>query len=146
MGSKSSQTNDSNRPITVAIGIVLRGNQVLICQRKTDAVLGGYWEFPGGKIEPGETPAQAVIRELKEELDIVVTAGATLPTIEHTYDHGVIRLSPIHCTLTAGEPRAIGCQRFQWVECNRLSEYTFPAANAPLLQLLARASTLHPPV
>lgn len=146
MGGNPSPTNDSNRPIAVAIGMVLRGSQVLICQRKNEAVLGGYWEFPGGKMEPGETPAQAAIRELKEELDIVVTPGATLPLVQHTYDHGVIRLTPILCTLTAGEPRAIGCQRFLWVECNRLSDYTFPAANAPLLQLLAQASILHPPV
>ncbi|MGN6504531.1 MAG: (deoxy)nucleoside triphosphate pyrophosphohydrolase [Tepidisphaeraceae bacterium] len=123
--------------VAVAIGIVIERGRLLICQRKATAVLGGLWEFPGGKVEPGESDADAAIRELREELGIVVRPIEHLAPITHTYPHATIRLQPILCRLVDGSPRAIECVDFRWVAPEALRDYTFPEANGPLLAIVA---------
>src|SRR5437762_4675350 len=83
--------------IDAAIAIVVRDGKILVCQRKADDVLGGYWEFPGGKCEDGETLEECLTRELREEIGITVTSPEPLAPIDHAYDHGQVRLHPFIC-------------------------------------------------
>ena len=131
----------NQRQINVAIGVLSRrrgdGRHVLIAKRPDDAVLGGYWEFPGGKIEADESPEQCLVREFMEEVGIVVQVGEALPVIKHRYPHGWVRLHPFLCSPGADPvPRRPGGEASRWVGVGELSRYQFPPANAPLLELL----------
>jgi len=119
--------------IRVAIGVVIIDRQVLICRRLDSAELGGLWEFPGGKIEPGESAAAAAVRELFEELAIDVRPIETFESILHEYAHARVELFPILCEHLAGEPAAVGCAEFKWVPIARLNDYAFPAGNDSLI-------------
>jgi mutator protein MutT len=120
--------------IDVAVGIVVRAGQVLICRRKATGSFGGYWEFPGGKCEMDEAPEQCVVRELREELAIEILPDQALETLEHDYPHFRVRLYPFLCKLLQGEPRLIECVQFEWIDPPRLVDYRFPEANEPLLR------------
>jgi mutator protein MutT len=117
----------------VAIGIVTRAGRVLICQRPEGKNFAGYWEFPGGKREGGETIEQCLRRELREELSIEVTPVRALSTVDHDYPRGPIRLHPWVCTYDAGDPQPLASQRVLWVEPRDLTQYQFPPANDALL-------------
>lgn len=125
------------KQIDVVIGLVCRANQLLICQRRTQDPLGGLWEFPGGKLERGESREHCLARELAEELDIRVRILRPLPTIEYEYSSVHVRLHPYLCAHLDGEPKPLASQQLAWVAAGDLSHYTFPAANAPLLGWLA---------
>ena len=126
-------------PIDVVIGVVLREDgQVLICQRKFDGHLGGYWEFPGGKVEPGESLEHCLLRELQEELAIHVRPLGRLDVIEHDYPARRLRLHPYLCAHAGGVPQPIGCQRVEWITPSRLTEFRFPPANDALIAHLIR--------
>jgi mutator protein MutT len=123
-------------PIRVSIAIVRRGDDVLICQRKSDAVLGGFWEFPGGKLLAHETPPAAAVREVTEELGIHVVADRALEVITFTYPHGTVELHPILCDYRSGEPQALGCANWKWLPAHDLRAADFPPANAALIERL----------
>src|SRR5688500_11500245 len=97
MGSKNPTTPSIQPRIDAAIALVTAGDKLLICQRKNGDTLGGYWEFPGGKCENGETLKQCLARELREELAIVARPIARLTPIEHDYPHALLRLHPFVC-------------------------------------------------
>lgn len=120
--------------IDVVIGIVTRGDHVLICRRPSHTILPGHWEFPGGKRESGESLEICLSRELTEELAIVVEPTIALPTLEHDYPTGRICLHPYFCRLVDGEPRPIACDEMRWVHFNQIAHYQFPPANGPLLE------------
>jgi len=124
----------------VAVGVVVEGCgrdcQVLITRRRQETVLGGCWEFPGGKIEPGETSQQCVVREIKEELGLCVRVNQALMTVEYVYAHGRVRLEPYYCTRLSGELRHIEVAEHRWVTPDQLQDYQFPPANRQLLALL----------
>ena len=125
------------RLLDVAIGIVVSGGRFLICRRRSSDSFGGYWEFPGGKVEPGETPADCARREVREELDIGVTPVQALELIEHDYPKTRVRLHPFICRHDAGDPTAISAAEFAWVTGPALREYRFPEANRGLVEQLA---------
>ena len=125
-------------PVNVAIGIVLHDGHILICQRRQGDHLAGFWEFPGGKQEPNETPAACVLRELKEELGIDVHPIESFAPIDWEYPTVHVRLHPYLCELIAGEPVPLACQRLAWVKPTALVEYRFPPANEDLIARLAR--------
>ncbi|GAB4367293.1 MAG: 8-oxo-dGTP diphosphatase MutT [Spirochaetales bacterium] len=85
------------KPLPVSCGILQKGGKILALRRKEGTELGGKWEFPGGKIEPGETPETCLERELKEELDLEVVLGEALPPVLHSYPHRTILLHPYLC-------------------------------------------------
>ncbi len=122
----------------IAAGIVWKRGRVLIDQRKPDALLGGLWEFPGGKQREGETPEQAAVREVAEETGLTVRPGEVLATIRHAYSHFRITLRAVECTWVSGQARAIECEQVRWVWPSQLGRYPFPKANARLLPLLQR--------
>src|SRR5829696_6573139 len=134
-------TADETAPpqVDVVIGVVLRDDgHLLVCQRKSNGHLGGYWEFPGGKREPGESLEQCLVRELEEELAIRVRPLAALDVIEHDYPAVRVRLHPYLCTHLDGDTKPLGCERLQWVGPTELAQYSFPPANARLIAYLVR--------
>ncbi len=127
--------------IDVAIAVVVRQGKVLITRRKEDALLGGLWEFPGGKCEAHETIQQCLVRELWEELELQVRPTVTLSPINHSYAKFEVCLHPFICLIDGGKMKLIGCQDARWVEAEQLREYEFPPANAPLIEEVIRALT-----
>ena len=109
---------------------------MLITRRRPDSVLGGYWEFPGGKIEPGETAQQCVAREIYEELGLCVRVDQPLLAVEHVYQHGRVRLEPYYCTRLSGQLRHLQVAEHRWVTPEQLHDYRFPRANGKLLERL----------
>jgi mutator protein MutT len=118
--------------------MVCHEGRVLIAQRRADAALGNYWEFPGGKVETGETPEQCVIRELREEMGITVRPIEALAPIDFNYTDKSVRLWPYLCTRLEGEARPLASQRIAWVNVCDLGQYRFPPANDSLLKTLAQ--------
>jgi len=120
--------------VDVAIAIITRGGRVLICQRPAGASFAGYWEFPGGKREAGESIRDCLVREVREELAMDVEPTAALRPVDHDYPRGRIRLHPHLCTTGASEPRLIACQAAKWVVPKDLKTYRFPPANESLIE------------
>lgn len=122
--------------VPVAVGVVWRGDQLLISRRPLDGLLGGLWEFPGGKIKPGEAPDEAVRREVEEEVGLKVKVGAILGTIRHAYTHFSITLHAYHCTYIDGTPRLLGCTDLKWIRWDEMGQFPFPRANSKLFPLI----------
>jgi mutator protein MutT len=126
------------KTIEVAAGLVFRDGKLLITKRFDDAHLGGLWEFPGGKVEPGETFPVCLARELREELGIDVAVGELVESLTHAYPEKTVHLRFFHCRWASGEAQTLGCAAFEWVIAAELSLYAFPAADATLIQRLQR--------
>ena len=123
--------------IEVAAGLVFRNGKLLITQRLPGSHCGRLWEFPGGKREPGETFAECLKRELREELAIEVEVGALVEELHHDYPDKSVFLKFFRCKWLANEPQALHCHDFAWVTHAQLRDYPFPAADARLLENLA---------
>ncbi len=130
------KVSDASNPIEVSAALILRGDRILITQRGAGSHLGGLWEFPGGKREPGETFEQCLARELREELGVEVKIGRLFEEITHDYVEKTVHLKFFLCELSEGEPRPIGCAAVKWVSKLELADYDFPAADARLLDHL----------
>lgn len=124
------------KEIQVAAGVIEQGDRVLIARRPQQAHQGGKWEFPGGKIESGENPWQALARELQEELGIVPLTGETLMNIKHDYGDKLVSLHFYRVTGFQGDPRGVEGQELRWVDKAELAQYEFPAANVPVLSAI----------
>jgi mutator protein MutT len=122
--------------IDVAAALVFREGKVLITQRHADAHLGGLWEFPGGKREPDEAFEACLQRELREELGIEVAIGDLVESLTHAYPEKTVHLKFYRCRWTEHEPQPLGCSAFKWVAAGELKDYSFPAADARLLERL----------
>jgi len=121
----------------IGVGVVLDGEgRVLIDQRLNEGLLGGLWEFPGGKQEEGEAITATIERELAEELAIAVEVGEELIVIEHAYSHKRLRFVVHICRWIAGEPQPLASQQVRWVVPAELDAYPFPAANARIIAAL----------
>ncbi len=123
--------------IEVVAAVIERAGRILIARRHGGSHLGGLWEFPGGKRQPGETPEAALVREIREELDAAVTVGELLDDVEWTYPEKTVRLLFFRCAL-AGEPRAAEGQEIAWVAPADLDRYEFPPADEGLVARLRR--------
>lgn len=124
------------------IGVAVIWNQagqILIDRRPQSGLLGGLWEFPGGKVEPGETIPACIAREIREELAIEITVGAQLTVVDHTYTHFRVTLHVHHCQYVSGEPQPIACDEIRWVSLAELDDYPFPKANIQIIAALRQA-------
>ena len=121
----------------IGVGVVLNAaGEVLIDQRLEEGLLGGMWEFPGGKQEAGETIGACIDRELMEELGITVQVGEELITVDHAYSHKKLRFVVHLCTWVSGDPQPLASQQVRWVRPESLNNYPFPAANARIIAAL----------
>ena len=130
-------TSTKSRSLRVVAGLIREGGRVLLTQRKPGRHLGLAWEFPGGKVEAGETDEQALRRELQEELGLEVNVGSRCFETRHVYGNREMHLLVYRCRVTAGEPQALDVNAFEWVEESRVSEREFLPADLPLVHGLA---------
>jgi len=122
-----------------AIGVAVIWNeqgQILIDRRRPEGLLGGLWEFPGGKIEPGETVEECIKREIQEELGIDIAVGDRLITIDHAYSHFRVTLTVHHCRHLAGVPQPIESDEIRWVTLDEIDQFPFPKANTQIIAAL----------
>jgi len=124
-------------PTPIAITVVEHEGQFLIGQRPAGVALAGLWEFPGGKIQPGESPEAAAVRECVEETGLLVEPLFRYPDRVQWYDHDRVELFFIACRLSPAAPLPPR-EPFRWVPRDRLKDYEFPAGNTALLELLVQ--------
>lgn len=121
-----------------AVALVDADGRVLLAERPAGKSMAGLWEFPGGKVNQGETPEAALIRELKEELSIDVTASclAAIAFASHTYDDFHLLMPLFACRVWKGEPQGLEGQALQWIRPIRMGDVAMPPADAPLVATL----------
>ena len=131
---------NSGLPIVLvaAVALIDRDGRVLIAQRPEGKSMAGLWEFPGGKVEQGETPEAALIRELKEELavDTVESCLAPFTFASHAYDDFHLLMPLYVCRVWQGDIRATEGQTLKWVRPTRLTDYPMPPADEPLVAII----------
>ena len=121
--------------VHVAVGVILNdARQILISKRPVDSHQGGLWEFPGGKVEPGETLEQGLFRELKEELGIEASKTSPLLEVHHDYGDKRVLLDVCVVWVFTGEARGLEEQALQWVAVEDLVNFQFPVANEPIIE------------
>lgn len=119
-------------PTDVAAGIIISEGKVFVTRRAPGQKLEGFWEFPGGKLEPGETPQAAVIRELAEELSIEGEAGSILTSSIYCYPGGAINLIGVEVRMTVDHWCLTVHDRAEWISADRLMELELAAADIPI--------------
>ena len=123
--------------LRVVAAVIARGDRYLITQRRPSAVLAGLWEFPGGKVEEGETDAQALKREVTERVGVEVEVGANIGRRTHDYDGYSVDLALYQATIVGEvEPKAVRVADCRWVTSGEFEKYRFPAADQATMDLL----------
>lgn len=144
MGCHKAIENDSGptKPLkTVLVAAVIlvdHDRRILLAQRPEGKPLAGLWEFPGGKVEDGEIPERALIRELKEELDIKTAPSCLAPLTfaSHSYPHFHLLMPVYICRVWEGTPKALEGQNLVWVTSDKLDQYEMPEADIPLIPFI----------
>jgi len=126
----------SSKKIEVSAGIIIKNKKVYIQQRLKNSLMGGLWEFPGGKREQGESSEECLKREIKEELRVNVASLNKVMTIKHTYTQFRVTLTVFNCKLQKKQIRPDGCEQWKWVSLSNLKKYPFPAANVKIVKYL----------
>ncbi len=124
--------------VEVAVGLVYREGRYLIARRKADVHLAGFWEFPGGKREPGETFEECLERELFEELNIRIGAPVPFQIVRHQYPEKTVELHFFRCGIESGQAAAVDCAEIRWVWPHELADFNFPPADRPVIEALRR--------
>ncbi len=132
---KSPRRERPHYDVTAAV-IQRKDGRLLIAQRKPEAMLGGLWEFPGGKCQPDESLPDCLRREIREELGLEIQVGRYLTTIEHSYSHFRISLHVFECRHLNGVPRLIDCADWRWVQLADLENFAFPVTDQKIVQML----------
>lgn len=128
-------------PLDVVAGVIRREDgQLLITQRRAGDTLGGYWEFPGGKVEPGEDFVTALRRELREEIGVECQIGPEIHRFVHPYPDRDVRLYFFAAQIITGEPQALDVADLRWVKVSELFDYQFPEADRFLLEQLRKSA------
>ncbi|MGB5592724.1 MAG: 8-oxo-dGTP diphosphatase MutT [Crocosphaera sp.] len=121
------------------IGVAIIYNDaglILIDRRPSKGLLGGLWEFPGGKIEANETVEDCIKREILEEIDIEIEVGEHLVTLDHDYTHFKVTLFVHIGRYVKGEPKPIECEEIRWVTLEEIDSFPFPKANIKIIEML----------
>ena len=123
--------------VDVTAGVIWKNGRLLITRRPPKGLLGGLWEFPGGKRERGETLGQCLAREIREELGIRVVVGRHLVSVNHAYSHFKITLHVFHCRFLSGRVRCLsGCDAARWISVKSIGRYALPGADRKAIELL----------
>lgn len=122
------------KPHSEVVGAVIVKDQRVLCTQRGTGSLAGYWEFPGGKLEPGETPEVALTREIHEELGCVIEVGAKVVTTEHEYDFAVVVLTTYYCRLVTGEPTLTEHTASTWLRPADLNKLRWAPADVPAVR------------
>lgn len=125
-------------PIVVTAGVVVRDGKVLVAKRKTGSHLEGLWEFPGGKLEPNESPEECLARELKEELGVGVRIGKVQEVVYHRYPEKNVLLLFFACELVDGEPQPLDVEEMAWVKPSDLPKLDWVPADLSFVEKLAK--------
>lgn len=127
-----------NRHIVVVGAVIMRGGEVLCAQRGPSGALAGKWEFPGGKVEPGEEPRDALEREVHEEFACRVEVGAEVTTTTHEYDFAIVTLTTFYCALTGGEPFPSKHASLLWLDPESAVSLDWAPADVPAVLRIQR--------
>ncbi|WP_375750915.1 (deoxy)nucleoside triphosphate pyrophosphohydrolase [Vibrio sp. HN007] len=122
--------------IKVTCGLIFDGDKIFICRRKPEKSMGGYWEFPGGKVEEGESYQECLKRELIEELDMKVEVFNHFKTVLHDYDNFQIELIAYTCSYISSSYRLSDHDRYEWLALDNLLEYDLAPADIPMAKQL----------
>ena len=121
-------------PLIVVAAVVERDGKIMLCQRRPDVHNGLKWEFPGGKIEPGETPEAALARELREELAVDATVGRVRDAILYRYPDRDVLVLFYQCSIPSGEPTPVDCNAIAWAAPGELTQYDFAGADRTFVE------------
>jgi len=130
----------STSPVIVVAAVIERNGRWLVSRRLKGTHLAGFWEFPGGKCEPGEPHEACLAREIEEELGVHAEVGEELLVSEHAYPERTVRLHFRLCTI-ADEPRPLLGQDLKWIDRTELRTLPFPAADRDLIEILAQSGS-----
>ena len=122
----------------VVAALVWQGNKFMICQRPAHKARGLLWEFVGGKVEPGETKEQALIRECKEELNVLLSVGDVFMDVVHEYSDLTVHLTLFNATIAEGEPQKIEHNDIQWITPIEITKYEFCPADEEILKEITK--------
>jgi A/G-specific adenine glycosylase len=122
----------------VVVAVIYKKGRILIDKRKPNGLLGGLWEFPGGKIKNGESRTAALKREVREELGITIRIKRPLITVQHAYSHFSVTLHAFECTHASGMPKCRTCVDYKWVYPKQLKNFAFPTANKKIFAALQK--------
>lgn len=122
--------------VEVVAALIWNNNKFMICLRPANKARGLLWEFVGGKIEPGETKEQALIRECQEELAITVAPSGVFTDVVHEYPDITIHLTLFYCTITKGTPQLLEHNNLKWITPDDFSQYDFCPADTEILKLI----------
>lgn len=124
--------------IEVVAALIWQGGRFMICQRPAHKARGLLWEFVGGKVEPGETGEQALIRECREELAITVSVGEEFMSVVHEYPDVTVHLTLFHATVAEGEPQKLEHNDIRWIAPDEIGNYAFCPADEEILDRILR--------
>ena len=120
--------------LIVSAGVIYRDNRIMLCQRKPEVHNGLKWEFPGGKLEPGESPEEALARELREELSIEVKVGRVMDAVFCRYPDRDVLVLFYRCEILSGEPETVDCNAIAWARPGDIRRYDFAAADLTFVE------------
>ena len=123
----------------VVAALVWQEQRFMICQRPTHKARGLLWEFVGGKVEPGESKKAALIRECREELDIMVAVGEVFTEVTHVYPDITVHLTLFHATIAEGTPQKLEHNDIRWITPAEMGQYDFCPADVEILERIAQA-------
>ena len=122
----------------VVAALIWKGNKLMICQRPAHKARGLLWEFVGGKVESGETKEQALVRECREELGVVLSVGDMFMDVVHEYPDLTVHLTLFNATIAEGEPQKLEHNDIKWIEPSEMSNYEFCPADEEILKEIIR--------
>lgn len=122
----------------VVAALIWDENKFMICQRPAEKARGLLWEFPGGKVEPGETGPAALVRECQEELDVTLEVGEVFAEVIHAYPDLTIRLTLYQAVISEGVPKLLEHQAIEWITPSELQHYSFCPADTELLEQIQK--------
>lgn len=129
--------------LDVSAAVIIHNNTVLLAKRPQGKEFAGYWEFPGGKVEPGETHTDCLKREIMEELGVTIETGSLLTIADHAQTHRIIRLSAFFATITDGHPAAIEHEEIRWCAIPELQNLHLAPADLEIAGILMQHHTRH---